>query len=1573
MKFNLTFKATMPLMAAIMLSTPSVTSAQTVLTKSDKGHGQELKVENPQESRWQMMTPTMRDSLRKTAREKYPMMFRKLPQAADPSEKIVTGANKGVAKGTAEAREGVLKEWNAGASSRVSSRAPLKADANDVANSKLTWYGYIPSSTGMSAGVYKFTIGPNPKAELVSAYTSNEYGFGSAIIDGKMYLMRIDKTTWSYGWVNGNFSTVDLSSGKFSYYGGLAYADYYNYCGYATAQASDGTVYGQFFNSQYDATNLVWGSRDYSSMTKIADFGASSKIISVALGITSDGKLYSIGEDGNLYQVSTTDGKETLVGPTGVTPYSVNGTLSPSSGEIDPKTNTFYWAAVASDGKAGLYTVDLKTGQATKISDWSSIGNVQVQGLTAVTPPAEDGAPAIATNLSLSFEGGNTTGLFNFTAPETTYAGDELKDSLDFEVRSGTDILASGKVLAGDEKSVTITAPEGQNTISVTTSNSVGKSPIAKISQWIGYDVPAYPTGVTASVEEETGIVTVKWTAPTRVYHSGYKGDFTYNIYHRTGSNASSDTLIGTSDTAQFKFQLPAGKIQAYKFSVETVNGTQKSTSRGYTSTYVAWGSEPMTLPYEENFKDDKTFAFFKVINNNGDNNTWKRSGGWAASNYSYNKDQDKWLITPLVHLTAGHDYVLSYSAACNYSWYKDVKYRVKYGKFDTLKRTAEGLDKLISDTITLDSIKDSAPIFYNDTIHVDETGNYAVGFHYVTRLGVNCGVKIGPISITKVPLTTTPDSVRNLTVTPASNGDYRAQIIFQAPQYDISGNKLTENITWIALLRNGTEIYRFRDVVPGSYIQYSDEGEDIKVGNNTYSIVCYLTDEDYSPTASASAYIGVDIPQAVPSAAVVDNVADKTLDFTWNKVSSVGSRGHKVKVNEVEYGIYSLAKSYFGGYYRDQLKGYTYDLNLSVDYDTQIGDPGLQIWSVAAANEAGISDNYILSFVTGAPKQLPYEEHFPNGAPSIYTYFTHTIDGTYGSYGYDQISSDGDGKCIDVFAYADSVTHQPVVSAITSSKFDLTSAEHPTLVYDVNEAVANGGGTHIAGIVEAGPVITELAPQAVNIKLDNDFKRYKVSLDNYKDRTNVSFGIGGRFNNKNKYAWIDYDNVHLLDLRATNMGIRSITPQAGVKAGNTANIDFVVENVGENEATGYVVKAEADGKVFYTDTISEALPMFGQKEFTVSLPTSIYDKSHDIALKVSVAIDGDEIAANDTATSTMPLVASPYPVPENVAGEQQGKNVAVTWKAPATDEAMITEDFDDMSIFKPYDVGGVSDSTLVGKLGDWTVENVDKTTTTGPGVNIPYNLTVKSFQVINTDTLGAGAEAYFPTRSGAQTLVSFAAKTGTTDHWLISPELTGSEQTISLYYRQLDNTYGNDAFQILASNGSVVTDSFTLVKSVSVQDKAYQQVKADLPEGSKYFAVRHTYGTYGLQLDDITFTVGSGIPVGYNIYVDGKLFRSLSAADITKASDGTMTFVNTNAADGEVHEYAVSAVFIGGESRPVPVSIETTGISTLTLAPGEAVDIYTIDGRIVRRQATDFSGMHTGVYVVKGQKVMIK
>ena len=83
-----------------------------------------------------------------------------------------------------------------------------------------------------------------------------------------------------------------------------------------TAQAKDGTVYGEFYNSTASNQQYELGTVDYRTRKRTA-FGTTTRKY-VAMGITSDNSLYGIASDSILYKISTTDGVETKIGSTGI-------------------------------------------------------------------------------------------------------------------------------------------------------------------------------------------------------------------------------------------------------------------------------------------------------------------------------------------------------------------------------------------------------------------------------------------------------------------------------------------------------------------------------------------------------------------------------------------------------------------------------------------------------------------------------------------------------------------------------------------------------------------------------------------------------------------------------------------------------------------------------------------------------------------------------------------------------------------------------------------------------------------------------------------------------------------------------------------------------------------------------------------------------------------------------------------------------------------------------------------------------------------------------------------------------
>ena len=114
--------------------------------------------------------------------------------------------------------------------------------------------------------------------------------------------------------------------------------------------------------------------------------------------------------------------------------------------------------------------------------------------------------------------------------------------------------------------------------------------------------------------------------------------------------------------------------------------------------------------------------------------------------------------------------------------------------------------------------------------------------------------------------------------------------------------------------------------------------------------------------------------------------------------------------------------------------------------------------------------------------------------------------------------------------------------------------------------------------------------------------------------------------------------------------------------------------------------------------------------------------------------------------------------------------------------------------------------------------------------------------------------------------------------------------------------------------------------------------------------------------VDDITYHLGGGEPVGYNVYRDGSLIGSTTE----------LTYQD-QPANGK-YLYQVTALYEGGkESAPESVSAGVaTGISTTTVSKATA-ELFTIDGVKVPAQH-----LKKGIYIMRAadgstRKVLVK
>ena len=108
----------------------------------------------------------------------------------------------------------------------------------------------------------------------------------------------------------------------------------------------------------------------------------------------------------------------------------------------------------------------------------------------------------------------------------------------------------------------------------------------------------------------------------------------------------------------------------------------------------------------------------------------------------------------------------------------------------------------------------------------------------------------------------------------------------------------------------------------------------------------------------------------------------------------------------------------------------------------------------------------------------------------------------------------------------------------------------------------------------------------------------------------------------------------------------------------------------------------------------------------------------------------------------------------------------------------------------------------------------------------------------------------------------------------------------------------------------------------------------------------------------------GAGEVKGYNIYRDGQLIGNVEA--------NVRSFIDKQILqDADKHLYGVTAVYAAEESEAT-LTHTVTGINGLTLS-GSAFDVYSPDGIRVAKGVKNLKSLKKGVYIVNGQKVVVK
>lgn len=1406
-------------------------------------------------------------------------------------------------------------------------KATAKAGATPV-----TITGHLIAHKGYNnnkLGLYTFPA----TADLTETSLWLNYNFAAGasgfVKDGKYYYTRLIS---NFGYNFAYAAVLDLETGKFVLSSKSATPA--NDCQSITTanlvyDATTDKVYGQFYETDYTLSN-VFGTLEYNETgnwkrTEIAKLQNRY----VAMAVNSQGQIYGIDINGRLNKIDKTNGTETLVGQTGVTPNA-----NRQAATSDPKTGEIYWAAMTDDGSA-LYRVDPTTATATKIHDFAD--GDQFASLYIPAPEAEDGAPTAITDLKAGIEHSNLNAAnVTFTMPAKTYDGTQtLSGSLNYAVYSGTDTI-KGTAEAGQSVSLTMQSlPDGNNDIYAYTTNSVGNSPKAKVSVFAGPDKPQGPTAVSLSANGKD--VTLTWQAPSDTgVNKGYidPATITYDVIRYPGAVKVADHQQGTS----FSETLTTDSMFALTYGIVAYSGN--NASEEVKSNKVVIG-DYLLPPYTQGFDDESSLDLFTILDSNNDGTTWEYNRYSNNVRYRYNRNNaaDDWLLTPALKLEADKSYKFSFKVKAGSTSYPE-KIAMAYGEGTDPSKYEVALEPT--------EIKSTDFIVYNFTI-ANLSGNIHFGFHALSDANMS-GITIDDISIDEGTSVNAPDSVKAITLTPGAKGALSGQLQFTAPSKTIKGDALTA-ISKVVVLQGDSTVATVSNVSPGTVQTVSLNN--VANGYNTYTILPY-NESGKGREASATEYFGIDLPTYPDNISLKDN-GDGTLKMTWDAVPTTGIRGGYVDPAEVTYVVYTVENNALGQPI-DSIKAGT-SINFKVA-NINSGDQGLDYYAVQPHNALGGGQAIMDRIVVGAPVVLPFKESVPGGVlQEKFWWSQHRGDNTWG---YSTSSADDDGGSLQF-----SAAQAGDEAWMNTAKFSLEGVKNPILSY----AYYVYPGHDIDFTVEASK-----AQQSVENIASHNMKGETAEGWRYEyiPLTKLSGA---------KYAFLQFhaksaeaafgtniDDIHIYDAQDNDLALATKAPLSAYVS-EKVSVNATVSNLGLNPTKGsYTVSLYANGKLVdkvSADSVLAALS--GKKQVSLSFTPSAAD-SAVVSLRTELTYDGDADVTNNNDTLSLRIVQNSLPAVDNLTGQGE-TNVSLSWTQPSGDnyEADKLDDFEGYPAWSK-DI-----------IGDYKLLDIDRAPTYGiSGASYLHKGEAMAYMVFDADSIGMGGTAQFGAHSGKQYLIDLgvnpsnsAAPNGSNDDWLISPQLTGKAQTISFYAKSLSNDY-KERYEVLYSTTGRDTADFKriVLGGDELNQASWSQVKVELPDGAKYFAIRCTsHDAFGFLIDDLSYKFSksgvSGTLTGYNIYRDGVLIATVGA---------TTTSYTDNPGDGN-HTYYVTAIYDGQEgplSNAVSITV-TTGISGVNGSAVQPFDVYTTDGILMRSNVTSTKGLNKGVYIVNGQKVIVR
>lgn len=1299
-----------------------------------------------------------------------------------------------------------------------------------------------------------------------------------------------------------------------------------------TVDPTSGIIYGIFYTEDRNGCTL--------STISFEDDGPVTEVIGripddidvVAVASDSNGQLYAISRtvefglndfkivESTLNKLDKNTGTLTPIGETGMYPYYTSDAV------IDHNTGKMYWTVNPKDNTGHLCEVDLATGKATVIYTFPD--DEEVNGLFIMDPLPAPGAPESAVNLSYSFPYGDLDGKVSFDIPAFTFDGNPASGDVEYTITVNGGNPVKGISSYGSHVEADIAVPEpGDYVFRVTLASERGIGRYSEITGYVGVGMPVTPRPVLAV---EDGIATVTWEPVKEVVDNGYinPDQVTYTVIRYSPSSdpdKTEETAVIVADNISetvYTERLPKVDNLSYFYFTVQANYRELQSAPGKTEQVIAGEIRP---PYMFDFNTGKVPLGYTVVDGNGDGLTWvPYAYDCLAAWYNRNMliDLDEWLISPRIYLEGGKVYPLNVSASAGYDDTTEV--------LEVLAGKTPDVEGMTMKVLQPTNLSDKTARTFKGYIAVKESGYYYLGFHAISPAD-QYTLNLYGYSIeegTASPIPATPE----LTAVPEGTNGRKVTVSVKLPENDLLGNPL-ESISSVVVSRDGSQNRTTDSPLPGSTIEvvYNNVPE----GLHSYSAVVKCG-QYQSAAGSVTVFSGISRPDAPASATINENGNTGEVTVAWTPVDH--DIYGKELTNGVTYNIYRINENGSRELIESGVK--------TTEYRFRPVGEGSQAFvqvGVTASNSKGEGSGVLTDAIAaGTPYSTPWSESFLIDNIGIFA-ITELSGEIAAGVVYDDYfnipSQDGDEM------YLGFIGDNGDSSTLITGKLDLTGLLNPGV-----SLFAYSFGNDDTNVFEiyAGEANTELKlVKTINMgRLPmSGWNMISADLSEFAGKT-IQLGL--------RYVLGSYgigvlDNLRVRSLVDCDLTVFSLESPLKAVPSRDFEVKVGIHNDGVKAVEDFNVNLYVDGNKYASHKVDNLQPEADEIiSFSAALPALAADP---VGIYAEIEAEGDVVADNNVSqTVNVKPVLSTLPPVTDLKGETIENSASLSWTEPDTDPIApgVTEyDFED-------------ELSFVHSIDDWKFVDVDRQPASAfkrfdiPGI-IP-GVTPTSFFVFDC-SLPIFNET-FAVHSGTKCLATmWRYDEKQTDDWLITPKLSGEAQTVSFYAR----SYNGDAmerFTILCSSTDREINSFQEIDYIDAVPEEWTQFTADVPEGTKYLAVRSSNsGGWMLFIDDFEFIPAPEFTefslIGYNVYADGvKATTTEENEYLHSGQTGSVSFAVTALYDkGESRSSNVVVLDLSGVDgvdSDKAVVTATDGMITVAGADGRQVTISTLDGKVL-------------------------